>query len=86
MYWALTTMTKVPWLPPLSTPELGFAAFVFTCGILFYAFLVGETSAIAMAGTARKMVRAAPLGVAPLHARDKRHAPRAQIWRYTYSF
>ena len=42
---------------PLTLPELGFTALAFCCGTLFYAFLVGETSAIAMEGMWREVQR-----------------------------
>ena len=52
--------TQVPWLTPRSLPEQAFAAVAFSFGMLFYAFLVGETSAIAMQGMKRE-VRVPPL-------------------------
>ena len=57
MYWALTTMTKVPWVTPRSWPEQFFGAIAFFSGALFYAFLVGETSAIAVQGTKARVKR-----------------------------
>lgn len=57
LYWAITTLIKVPWLQPLSTAEQIFAAIVTMAGAVFFAFIIGETTAIANAGIKREMQR-----------------------------
>ena len=59
MYWALTILTKVPWIAPQSVPEMIFASFAVASGTLFYAFLIGETSAITL--SVMKVCAAIPL-------------------------
>lgn len=57
LYWAITTLIKVPWLHPLSTAEQMFAALVTSIGAVFFAFIIGETTGIANAGIKREMQR-----------------------------
>ena len=59
MYWAITSLMKVPWLHPATFAEQAFTSVVVVTRTLFYAFIVGETSAIATKGIREEIARTA---------------------------
>ena len=46
LYWALTTLVKVPWVEPASVIEKVTTAISHFAGALFYAFLISEITQV----------------------------------------
>ena len=62
LYWSVTTLVKVPWIRPRTTPELVFAAFVVVTGTFTFSVLIGQVTMLQKAWDMSRQARTDRIG------------------------